>query len=520
MKNYKFDGTIEKEILENYLSRSATAAFLTDTLTLEDDIRAIQNLGIKFLGRVANIWEPNGDDEGHFEIAKHVADEIHKMDDEIILQACIFEAIYKIIETIPIPAYVFEAFHLPVEKRCFRFEDTLFPEKPKGFIWGDFGGIPDLNRIETRLWFYYRATRYMDAGFEALHMGQIHLYTANDRGFVKTKELFEMIRSYGSQCARRHKVMMDAHTHGINIDGKLLFDYHAMPYTRVPLLEKEGKKLVFVREGFSEGGLNPNDWSADVMPFLMEYDNWGGKVVDDPSIYTREELAWMDWWGYDQIAWYANQDEESRNHILEYTYKWTLINNVNAYFEIPFRRGLDQAAVKMKRADNGEDAVQDYYQMNTRSKLCPLGFNQEEVMKNIWAKGDGLRETAGNPRHLIDFGAKNVFDEETGIKIPEKVVVYGSFQSHVGAVKYDSNSETTRMYYIGDNTYTLSVVMPYRGEFDYAISTYGTLSSTYCYDVYPRSGSSNKAYFKVEKDNSVIRFRYRFIDNIVTVEVI
>ena len=45
---------------------------------------------------------------------------------------------------------------------------------------------------------------------------------------------------------------MDAHTHGVNIRGKLLFDYHAMPFTRVPLLEEEGQKLVLVREGFSE----------------------------------------------------------------------------------------------------------------------------------------------------------------------------------------------------------------------------------------------------------------------------
>ena len=74
------------------------------------------------------------------------------------------------------------------------------------------------------------------------------------------------------------------------------------------------------------------------MPYLMEYDNWGGLVVDDRENIPREELAWRDWWGYDQIAWFANQPEEGRNHFLEYTYKWTEINNPNAYFELPFRR--------------------------------------------------------------------------------------------------------------------------------------------------------------------------------------
>ena len=48
----------------------------------------------------------------------------------------------------------------------------------------------------------------------------------------------------------------------------------------------------------------------------MEYDNWGGLVVDDRENIPREELAWRDWWGYDQIAWFANQPEEGRNHFL------------------------------------------------------------------------------------------------------------------------------------------------------------------------------------------------------------
>ena len=307
--------------------------------------------------------------------------------------------------------------------------------------------------------------------------------------------------------------------HGVNIRGKLLFDYHAMPFTRMPLLEVPGEELVLVREGYSEGGENPNGWSAKTMPYLMEYDNWGGLVVDDRENIPREELAWRDWWGYDQIAWFANQPEEGRNHFLEYTYKWTEINNPNAYFELPFRRMIHNAEVSMKRADNGQMDAQDFYQINTKSAACPMGFDQEETAKRLWATGHTLREKAANPEMLIRYGAENVCDEETGMKLPEKIVVYGSFQSHVGAVKNDSNSELTRMYYIGDNTYTLSVVIPFAGTYDYSISTYGTLSATYQADGYPRSGSSNKAYFTTRKDNTVVRFRYQFISNKVTIEM-
>lgn len=251
----------------------------------------------------------------------------------------------------------------------------------------------------------------------------------------------------------------------------------------------------------------------------MEYDNWGGLVVDDRKNIPREELAWRDWWGYDQIAWFANQPEKGRNHFLEYTYKWTEINNPNAYFELPFRRMIHNAEVAMKRADNGQMDAQDFYQINTKSAACPMGFDQEETAKRLWATGHTLREKAVNPEMLIRYGAENVCDEETGMKLPEKIVVYGSFQSHVGAVKNDSNSELTRMYYIGDNTYTLSVVLLFAGTYDYSISTYGTLSATYQADGYPRSGSSNKAYFTTRKDNTVVRFRYQFISNKVTIEM-
>ena len=95
MKNYTFDTTIEKEVLENYLSRAVTAAFFIHTKTLEDDLRAIKNMGVKFIGRASGIWTPDPDDEEHFRRSKYLADRVHEVDTEIILQSCIFEAIYQ-----------------------------------------------------------------------------------------------------------------------------------------------------------------------------------------------------------------------------------------------------------------------------------------------------------------------------------------------------------------------------------------------------------------------------------------
>lgn len=527
--NFKFDGNMSREVLESYLSRAVTASSLFETETLEDDLRAIKRLGVKFIGRAANIWYMLEDDEIHFAKAKALADAVHAQDPEIILQACVFEIVTQRMNEQKIPAYVFEAFGKPVEDRCFSWNDARMlpedgsePKYPEGRPAGKCGCMPDLNRDEARMWFYYRATKYIDCGYEALHMGQIHLYTAEDRGMKKTYELFGMIRDYAARHARRHKVLLDAHTHGVSVNGKLMFDYHAMPFTRAPLEYYEGTRLVLVREGFSEGGENPNGWSGEQMPYLMEYDNWGGKMFADEDIdkYSRHEMALWQWWGYDQIGWFANQDEASRNHFIEYTYRWTQVNNPHAFFQMPFRRMLSDARVTMERGDNGEMGTNEYYQINNKSAACPMGFGQEDVMKACWDDGDRLRDAYANPEHLIRYGCREQYDPETGFKLPEKIVVYGSFQPFVGAVENDSNSEITRMYYVGDNTYTLSVVIPFAGEYDYAISTYGTLSAVYTAKHHrAESGSGPKSKFVTKRDNCVVKFTFRYMDNKVSAEV-
>ncbi len=514
--NFKFDEKITKPVLENYLSRSVTASGLYASDTLEDDLRALKRIGAKFLGRASGIWYMTEPEEEHFEKSRRLAELVHEMDPEVILQSCVFEIVVQRVEEVEIPLYVLQAFGQKEERRNFRLMDMLFPGEPVGFRSkrddpAKNGGIPDLSRTEAAMWFYYRATRYIDCGYEALHMGQVHLYTANDPGMARTAEVFGMIREYAAKHGRRHKVLMDAHTHGVSIGGKLLFDYHAMPFTRVPLLKEEGQKLVLVREGFSEGGENPDGWSAEAMPLLMEYDNWGGRVVEEPERLTRQELAARDWWGYDQIAWFANQPGEERDRFLEYTYRWTEIMNVNAYFEVPFRRMLGDAGVEMERADNGRRQVQDFYQCNEKSPACPMGFSQEETICRIWNQGHSLRERAGNPPVVYDHGAREVYDEKTGYKLPERVVVYGSFQPYVGAVENDSNSEVTRMYYVGNNIYVLSVLIPFAGQYHFGVSTYGTLSAVYTADRYPRSGSGPREWFCTKKDNTAVRFTYEFM---------
>ncbi len=498
-----FDGSMPRRVLEYYLSRAATAQWIYLSDTLDDDIRVILKAGIKFLGRASGIWKAEMPDEEHFALSRRAAEKIHAADPEIILQACIFEAVYREnLESVKIPARVFEAFGLAPEDRCFSYDDCLL--EPGSHM-------PDISRLETQMWFYYRAVNYIDCGYEAFHMGQIHLYTAKDRGYKAIGRVIAMIRAYGKQHARRHKVLLDAHSHSLVVNGVSLLDYNAMPFTRYPVLDRPGERLVLVREGKSGGGISPEGVYEKALPFLYEYDNWGGKDLWAHEHLTDEQRAWAQWWGYDQIAWFASQEEEARNAFLDYTFKWTAVNNPDGFFAFPLRRPLQ----------SGEEAEgYPFYKLNNRSDACPDGFSQEDAATALLREGYEKYRALANPSDLLDYGGKDTDDPETGVRYPEKVVLYGSFQPYVGAVANDSNSEITRMYYVGDGKYALSFVMPYAGEYDFGISTWGTLSACVSENGgFPYSGSGGKSRLVIPRDNSVVKITFTYMTNGIEIEL-
>ena len=499
-----FDGSMPRRVLEYYLSHAASAQWITMSDTLDDDIRVILKTGIKFLGRAAGIWKGSMPEEEHFARVKAAADKIHAADPEVILQACLFEAVYREdLAPVPVPAWVFEAFGLPAEERCFDYDACLFPKGTP--TWEN---MPDLSRSEAQMWFYYRGRRYIDAGCEAFHMGQIHLYTGRDRGYRGIGRVIGMLREYAAGHARRHKAIFDAHSHSCVVNGKSLLDYNAMPLTRFPVLDRPGEKLVLVREGRSGGGFSPEGVYEESLPFLYEYDNWGGRDLWAYENQTYEERAWNQWWGGDQISWFACQDEEARNAFLDYTFKWTAVNNPDGFFNFPLMRGLGA----------GGDGADRVYKANDRSPACPGGFSQEDAIAEILKKGYGAFRDMANPS-MLDHGGVDQDDPATGVRYPEKVVLYGSFQPYVGAVADDSNSEITRMYYIGEGKYALTFVMPYAGAYDFAVSTWGTLSA--CVSTahpFPFSGTGDKGPLVIDRDNTVVRVVFDYMRDRIDVE--
>ncbi|MCR5041464.1 MAG: hypothetical protein K6C36_05105 [Clostridia bacterium] len=503
-----FDGSMPRKVLEYYLSRATSAQWIYLSDTLEDDIRVIVDTGIKFLGRATGIWRGELPEEEHFARSKEFADRVHAADPEVILQACLFEAAYREdVEPVKVPDWVFDAFGLPVEDRFFNYDAMIFP--PEAGTWDC---MPDITRTEAQMWFYYRGRRYIDCGCEAFHMGQIHLYCCYDRGYKAIGRVIGMLRDYASEHARRHKAIFDAHSHCVVVDGKSLLDYNAMPLTRCPLPDRPGEKLVLVREGKSGGGVSPEGVYEKALPFLYEYDNWGGRDERAYTELTYEQRAWEQWWGGDQISWFACQDESSRNSFLDYTFKWTAVNNPDGFFAFPLRRPIGNSELVGNHP---------YYKLNDRSAACPDGFSQEAELKRIFAEGYEKYRAYANPSDLLDYGEKDVDDPETGVRYPEKVVLYGSFQPMVGAVANDSNSEITRMYYVGGGRYSLSFVMPYAGEYDFAVSTWGTLSA--CVSVthpFIFSGTGNKSPLVIPKDNTVVRVTFDYMNNGIEVEMV
>jgi hypothetical protein len=157
-------------------------------------------------------------------------------------------------------------------------------------------------------------------------------------------------------------------------DGKLLFDFHSFPL-RIAEVKGEPEKAVLSTGhvdnmyGRSKGGVTPSGWSCESLPYLVEFDNWGYSGQGGQSIGG----CWV--WGYDEISWFAHQDEAYRNKWLRYAWKWVREHDRNGFFQMPGSRVLHASV-------DG----QHWYYANTRSEASPQGFSQEETIKSIWSE--------------------------------------------------------------------------------------------------------------------------------------
>lgn len=374
--NYKFKGNISRKVLENYLDRSITMQrMLTGEGNFDDNLRMIQNIGAKFIGRAVCQWGEEASLLQNFVMEKELAARVHKVDPDIILQACIFEIVTPQIEQVPVPAWAFKALKLPVEKRNFRYADILYADGRMNKHWGN-SGVPDISRTETKLLFFFLAASYIDAGIEGIHFGQVELMNKNDKELDHYAQMLSLVRSYAAKNARRGMLICDSHVPGGGFvkDGKLLMDFHSFPLRIVEIIDKPEEATLKVGHSDalfnrSKGGITPSGWTCEHLPYLVELDNFGasptpGKPVG--GIYV---------WGYDEISWFAKQSDDYRRSWLKYAYNWLAKADPNGFLEMP---GSRQTA----RLTNKK-----WYDANNKSAVVPNGHGDEDTIRDIWATG-------------------------------------------------------------------------------------------------------------------------------------
>jgi hypothetical protein len=384
--NYHFDGTISREVLENYLDHSVTMAYFLVTgkaegnreyLYREDDIRLIRNIGAKFVGRAIYRWngENRLNDPSFWADAKALIDRAHAFDADVIFQGCLFETISRRVDSVKIPSWVFTEFGLPVEDRTFSYEAMLNKDGKLVNHWGH-SSVPDVTRLETQLWFYYLAGSFINLGCEALHLGQVRLIGMADPDLKEWSRLLKRIRAYAKIHARRHLVLLDAHvpTWGMIVDGVSLLDFNSFPLRikEVPkrsyeaVLEVNHLDAIFQK---SKGCISPSGWRCESLPYLVEFDNYGKSRSPNVANLNSHFV-----WGWDEISWLSLQDEEYRNKWLEYAYNWIKETDPNEHLQMPVSRMI-----------SCPNETLGSYRANIKSPACPTGYSQEETIKKIWS---------------------------------------------------------------------------------------------------------------------------------------
>ena len=387
-RDYAFDGTITRAVLENYLSRSITMLdLLTGHGNPEDNIRMLKNIGAKFAGRTIYLWGHESQLPTRLAAARQNAPKIHAADPQMILQACVFEIVSKDVDKLSVPAWAFEAFGQSPEQRNFRYDAMLYASGRGHNHWGQGSSIPDISQQETKLWFYFLAASYIDVGCEAIHFGQVEIMDGNDPDHRHWWELLCKVREYAARHARHHLVLCDAHvpSGGLLYGDHLLLDFHSFPLriVEVPERPQEGVLKMGAMDsiyGRSKGGVVPSGWRCEHLPYLVELDNWD--VSNRPG-QPNVGGCWV--WGYDEISWFAHQNEAYRNQWLGYAWNWVREHDRNGFFQMPGSRVL--------HAPVGD---QHWYYANTHSETVPQGFSQEETIKAIWS-GSMNNEPAQQP---------------------------------------------------------------------------------------------------------------------------
>jgi hypothetical protein len=393
IRDYSFDRTISRNVLDNFLSRSITMQSLfAGRGDLDDDLRMLTSMGAKFIGRSLCLWGGEANLLSNLEKAKQQVPVAVKADPEMLLEACIFEIVTTQVEQVAVPDWAFVALGQSVESRNFRYADMLYPDGRRVDQWAPGSSVPDVSRPETKLYFYFLARSFIDAGFEAIHYGQVEIMNGNDPDLTNWSQVFTLARAYAATHARRHMLICDAHVPdgGLVRDGHLVLDVHAFPLRimEVPDTPQEAILKVGFSDGIynrSRGGIAPSGWTCKHLPYLVEFDNYGVSKQPGQARADGGQFNWV--WGYDEITWFAHQNQQYRADWLRYAWHWVRTTDKNGYLEMPGSRGITNGHFRLPTGGPAEPHSRRsrWYHANNASVAVPDGMGDEETIRAIWA---------------------------------------------------------------------------------------------------------------------------------------
>ena len=405
---------VSRAELESYLSRSIDMhgwAELNPYQTGDshtqhlDNLRMIGNLGAKHVAFVADLWwdlKVSYDVESYLAAVAQVTADIHAADPSVIVACGCFETTGPGANQVPIPAWVFTEFGAPVVTRNFDWQQMTYADQRVS------DGNPntpaiDITRLESRMWYYYFARRYIDCGMEDIHLGEVYTVTQNDiPSYANYWDLSKRIRRYGAANGRRGFILINALTylcnsagvfddvngmHGVvDANGNLLLDYY---YDGTRAKENPGSPRDCILANYadtifgrSRGGTSPQGWSCDHAPYVVQLDPGVSPKPGTPIGFPYQ-------WGWSETDWYKNQTQVYRADWLRYAIAWLAQTDPNGYFRpmgtgdggIP---GIDWYHANMPWYGAADDPNLPDQWTQPRDQWFK-GFNDEPSIKALWS---------------------------------------------------------------------------------------------------------------------------------------
>lgn len=260
-----------------------------------------------------------------------------------IFEASLYEAVTTDINNVAIPYFVVSAFQgdpdfiaaygnnsYPTQFNINQIKNTASNMQPSQIGYQPNTYVPDINRIQTRMWFYYLATVYIDMGCNSLSMAWFDRTFANDApGYTKTYDLFTKIRTYAQN--NNTFVLITA---GVdrpiyyNFTNQLIFDFLQSPirpdpttnsYASTPCSAQYMAEINFAAlnpqfQGYT-GGISPDGIAIDNIPVVFVFDASGSFGYNGWP--TGIQGNGNGPWNVDEITWYYLLGEQCQSYFLK-----------------------------------------------------------------------------------------------------------------------------------------------------------------------------------------------------------